>query len=269
MGDTNRLKLPWVDLSDGADAEVATRPLAEALDTAVLITTGSGAPPTPSPFPPAGCIYMRSMGPGAVQLYMSDGATWVRLGVQGGLSPIGSMMAWASVAAPADPEQPSVIWRLCNGDPLLIADFPEYNAVVGNKWGGDVTHVNVPDLRGRSLIGADRGAGRITDANNVLGKAAGAEKVAIGVNEMPSHNHSGVTGADQPAHTHGAMLGDSSYNVVETSGAGPYWFNAATGVTQTGTPNVQHNHVINPQGGGVGHPNLPPYAVVDWYIRIK
>jgi len=36
-------------------------------------------------------------------------------------------------------------WKLCNGETLANASYPELYAVIGTKYGGDDTNFKVPD----------------------------------------------------------------------------------------------------------------------------
>ena len=58
-----------------------------------------------------------------------------------------------------DPAQPLNQWRKCDGQALLKTDFPDLFALIGSTFGGDTTHFNLPDLRGRTIVDAGSGPG--------------------------------------------------------------------------------------------------------------
>lgn len=64
-------------------------------------------------------------------------------------------------------------WLLCDGSSYLQSDYPSLFECLGIKFGGDDTHFNVPDLRGRFLqmVSADAAIGDMKDAGlpNITG----------------------------------------------------------------------------------------------------
>lgn len=270
MGDTARLHLPWADLSDGADAEVATRPLAESLDKAMLVTTGTPAEALPAPVPPAGCMHMRINADGSLnKIYISTGTTWLQIAVGGGATPIAGIMAWSIPGSdPNDPNVAGPLWRRCEGGTVLVADYPSYAAVAGTTWGGDgSTTVGVPDFRGRTLIGADDGIGRISSPNNAVGKASGAEKHQLTTTELAAHAHPTVDAASSRVPlTVSTSIAD--VGPVNNFQPGSGIKGIATSPAAT-TENINFATNTGSAGGNVAHNNLQPYAVVRWYIRVK
>ncbi|MEQ9301872.1 MAG: phage tail protein [Cyclobacteriaceae bacterium] len=48
----------------------------------------------------------------------------------------------------------------CDGSSVLVANYPDLYAAIGDAWGGDGgTNFNLPDLRGQFMRGLDNGAG--------------------------------------------------------------------------------------------------------------
>ena len=85
----------------------------------------------------------------------------------------GMMVMWPGGTAPTG-------WLLCQGQSLLVADYPNLFAIVGTAYGSaDASHFNLPDMRGRVPAGVD-GTGRLTSATmttpHLLGGVGGAEQ---------------------------------------------------------------------------------------------
>jgi microcystin-dependent protein len=133
----------------------------------------------------------------------------------GVLPPIGSMMEFAGIAAPAG-------WLLCQGQSLLRADYTDLFGVIGTAYGAvDSTHFNVPDRRDRTGVGAS--------ATKALGSTGGSETTVI----PQVHNH--IT----PNHTH-----TDNYGTASTTGT-------VARQTSTGSDNATgtaHTHAVT---GGI------------------
>ena len=85
----------------------------------------------------------------------------------GMLAPIGSILAYCGASAPSG-------WVLCDGSAISRTDYSTLFAVVSTSFGtGDgSTTFNVPDLRGRMLVGKDdmggSAASRVTSGSEGL-----------------------------------------------------------------------------------------------------
>jgi len=69
----------------------------------------------------------------------------------------------------------------CDGGTYLRVDFPELYAVLDTPFIVDADHFSVPDLRGKTVIGA---GGTFSNADT-----GGEETHTLDVSEMPSHSH--------------------------------------------------------------------------------
>lgn len=124
-------------------------------------------------------------------------------------------------------------------------------AVIGTTYGaGDgVQTFNVPDCRGRAVVGVGQGAtaeGGGTGTARTLGQKGGAE----------SHT---LTAAQMPAHTHGVTYDKTTYQAdatISLLGSG----NRVTGFAAT---NVTSTSV----GSGSSHNNMSPFIAINWIIR--
>lgn len=86
-------------------------------------------------------------------------------------------------------------WLECNGASLSTALYPALFAAIGYAYGGSGANFNIPDLRGRSAIGAGQGTGL---SNRTRGQIGGAERHTLSLSEIPSHAH----GVSDPGHAH-------------------------------------------------------------------
>jgi microcystin-dependent protein len=88
-------------------------------------------------------------------------------------------------------------WMFAEGQLLTTASNPNLFAVIGNAFGGDgVTNFALPDLRGRTPIGAGQGTGL---TNRSRGDRMGADGTAISLSQVPPHTHAiDPTGARHP-----------------------------------------------------------------------
>lgn len=109
---------------------------------------------------------------------------------------LGSVMQFAGNFAPRG-------WALANGQLLSIAQNTALFAILGTTYGGDgITTFALPDLRGRTPIGAGTGLG-LAPVN--LGQKLGTETVNLTTANLPSHSHTlpglsnetGTTGSGQ------------------------------------------------------------------------
>lgn len=82
-------------------------------------------------------------------------------------------------------------WMLCQGQSLSIAEWTAVYALIGTMYGGDgVQSFNLPDLRGRKVVGTGQGPG-LTPYDE--GEANGTEAITISSIQMPIHNHQVLT----------------------------------------------------------------------------
>jgi microcystin-dependent protein len=78
-------------------------------------------------------------------------------------------------------------WLPCDGRAITAAENPTLVKVLGDRFGGDgVTTSFLPDLRGRTPLGAGEGPG-LTPRS--LGEAGGEAQHKITQPELPAHTH--------------------------------------------------------------------------------
>ena len=194
------------------------------------------------------------------------------------LSHSGLIAMWPSDSIPDG-------WLLCDGSSLLRSTYPDLFAAIGTVFGAaDGTHFNVPNLKGRVVVGKD-GSQTEFDA---MGETGGAKTHTLTTAEMPSHTH--VQDAHthvQNAHNHGVT--DPGHSLTQTArsaaGSGGSIATASSGGTvgvwgaqvtqytgisiQNATPTNQNTVATNHStGGGGAHNNLQPYIVLNYIIKI-
>lgn len=147
----------------------------------------------------------------------------------------GRLEMTAAAGAPAG-------WLLCQGQSLLRASYASLYAAIGVVYGSvDGTHFNVPDLRGRTIVGQDSSQTEF----DTLGEKAGAKTHTLSVAEIPSHSHASPAG-------------------------GQYWVGGGTNIFGGGTLYSATLAAATGQnaGGGGAHNNLQPYIVLNYIIKI-
>jgi microcystin-dependent protein len=151
-------------------------------------------------------------------------------------------------------------WAFCNGALLSISQNTALFSLVGTIYGGDGrTTFGLPDLRGRSPVGAGTGPGLSTIQ---LGSKSGAQAITLNVNNMPNHSHSVVAKA---------LVGAGNTNVA----AGNVWSKDLG--TQSGTySNLAPDGDMSADaiaetavGGGQSFNILDPYLGMHWIICLS
>lgn len=174
-------------------------------------------------------------------------------------------------------------WLECDGRAILRTDYVVLFNAIGTLYGsGDGTSTfNIPDYRGRTLIG--------TDATYPLGTTGGSGSASLSVGNLPSHTH-GVTdpththtftGAPHthtvtdPGHAHTALVGSSTNTAGAAAGTATTGNTgtATTGITignttATGTNSSAATGItIQSTGSGTPFTILPPYAPATMLIK--
>ena len=143
-------------------------------------------------------------------------------------------------------------WKLCDGNSLVRTNFPALFAAIGTTYGSiDPTSFKLPDLRGRTLIGAGKGTipGSTTAflSNYKLGERGGVEAVSLNLEAyMPTH-----------AHNYTELTKDKRSAQERSSGTGIDVFN---------TPSYQG---VTSKAGNyqTAHENMQPFAVINYIIK--
>jgi microcystin-dependent protein len=176
-----------------------------------------------------------------------------------GDAPVGSLMAYAGSAIPSD-------WLTCDGRAVARLAYPDLFNAIGTSWGvGDgSTTFNLPDLRNRMLYGAG------TRALGKLSTAAEGEEAHLLLTAEAAQKAIAATGNDTPDHTHAFPANGVARNVA--GGAiqlpnGPL-YSSWDLITATQGASARHTHPITGSDAATSHNNMPPYAIVNWIIRV-
>lgn len=186
-------------------------------------------------------------------------------------TPIGAITGFAGATAPNT-------WMFCYGQAVSRAAYPLLFTELGTAWGaGDgTTTFNLPDFRGRGIVGKDNmggtPAGRVTTAGSginglVLGAVGGVQSVILTILQLAGHTHTGTTGS-AGAHTHPiSTVGSGSGSGMDISysndGGTPRTFNTNSAGAHT------HPFTTASTGGGEAHNNMQPSGIANIIIKVS
>jgi microcystin-dependent protein len=194
-------------------------------------------------------------------------------------TPVGSIMPYAGSIAPNG-------WLLCDGSSHSRTEYGDLFSVLQTTYGSlNTSSFNVPDMRGRTIIGVGTGPGLTT---RPLGVKDGEERHTLTLNEMPSHSHTGTTSsngshshtATDSGHTHTQTTINDDFNssggnppgFVGDSSGSRTWSNINTGYANiTVSTNGAHTHTMttDTQGSGQSHNVMQPFIALNYIIKSK
>ena len=191
---------------------------------------------------------------------------------------IGEVRMFAANFAPLN-------WALCQGQILPIQQNTALFSILGTYYGGDgVRTFALPDLRGRSIVGAGQGPG-LSPYN--IGQPTGTENVTLLQGNLPVHNHvatvapgtggsatvtlNGVNGAAGQVPPGANLLGqDTAQNVSLYASSGTTVAMDPTSIAVSKVSGPQLTTVnLNPTGGNIPHNNIQPSLVVNYIICLQ
>ena len=157
-------------------------------------------------------------------------------------------------------------WAKCEGQLLPIAQYSALFSLLGTSYGGDGrTTFGLPDLRGRSAIGAGQGPGL---SNYPQGAPGGHETTTLTVQNMPSHNHPAtgtIKSYFQPPTGGGTSNNPNGSNFSGSTGSNIYTTQPPNG--EMAAENVAV--VVGNNGGNAPFNNHAPYLPVNWCIALE
>ena len=168
--------------------------------------------------------------------------------------PLGTVLPIATESVPEG-------WMLCDGREISIEEYQGLYDLIGTTYGaGDsafwaqvfypATTFNIPDLRGRTIIGANNMGGEQSDVLAIhsasVGEVGGEEMHQLTEAEMPSHSHQ-----------------------VEIEGwdfAPPGGYDGFSGSQEVPTTSQEETSF---EGGDQPHNNMQPYIALNYMMKVQ
>ena len=172
-------------------------------------------------------------------------------------------------------------WSLCQGQILDIASHTALFAVLGTTYGGDGrTTFQLPDLRGRTMIGPGTGPGL---PHYSLGFPGGRESILLTNNQLPSHFHLTSTSVSATGSVSGEVKVPVNTGAAEDDTvAGSFIASSVEIFDSNSTPNtflgdleedlsVNINNLnvhvsVNATGGSQAYDNMMPVLALNYII---
>lgn len=142
-------------------------------------------------------------------------------------------------------------WLLCNGQLLPVNQNQALFSLLGVSYGGNgQTTFGLPNLQTRVPLGMGQQGG----TTYPLGQGGGENTHALTIPEMPSHTHPLM------ASTGTATALGPANNLLAAPAAGALY--------GAGTEVALASSSVAVSGSGQGHPNMPPYLVINYIIAL-
>jgi microcystin-dependent protein len=149
-------------------------------------------------------------------------------------------------------------YAFCRGQILPLAQNTALFSLLGTTYGGNgVSNFGLPDLQGRTPIGAGQGPGL---SQRSLGEIGGSENVTLLTTEIPGHTHS--ISASSATGTQ-AFPTNAVWAASLSSRSPPPLYSNVTANTPM-APNA-----LSAAGGGQPHNNRQPYLGVNYVIALQ
>lgn len=168
-----------------------------------------------------------------------DGVKWCST------MPAGMINAFDSSSAPTG-------YLLCNGSSKNKNDYPELFSVIGYRHGGSGDNFNLPDLRGKMILGVN--------GSHSLGSTGGSETKALSINEMPKHKH-GVSTNSKDNNTTYTIRDELSGTAQGGWGQGLF-IQRLDSQNNVNSINISENY----QGSGASFSIMNPYMSMNYFI---
>ena len=197
-------------------------------------------------------------------------------------------------------------WLICDGSAISRIIYKDLFSVLGTTYGSGNSNdtFNIPDMRGRCLIGVGTGTGL---TNRTLASTVGAETATLLETNLASHTHTTTVGTQSANHTHSGTTSGVSVNHYHqnysdgvangTMGRGAFGFSGVGGGYQgylviglinnsstsytgyvssdhthsltTGNESVTHNHSVTNSntGSGTAFSIMQPVIALNFIIK--
>jgi microcystin-dependent protein len=161
--------------------------------------------------------------------------------------PTGTIAPYSGETAPPG-------WQLCDTSTVLRSSplgllYGSMTPAYPYGTGDGSTTCNVPNLKGKVIVGVDSGDVDFDDE----GATGGLKEVTLSTAEIPAHSHGIVSLGDNNRASGGSI------SITKVGGAGP-------GAGADGGP--YNGNTANNTGGGGAHENMPPYMVLNYIVKL-
>lgn len=175
-------------------------------------------------------------------------------------TPVGTIFPFAGSTIPQS-------YLRCDGSAVSRTTYTDLFSVIGTTYGvGDSsTTFNLPDLRGRTVVGVGQGTNL---SNRALGQKDGLENVTLSASQVPSHNHTGSgTTSTAGSHQHTAYGWDGAFS----GSSGNYFYRIGAGNQNNIPASGDHSHTYgfttSSSGGDQPHNNMQPFIGLNYIIK--
>ncbi len=163
--------------------------------------------------------------------------------------PAGLVLDFAGSSAPSG-------FLNCDGSLISRTTYARLFETIGTTYGaGDgSTTFKLPDLRGRTSVGAGAGSGL---TSRTLAATGGEETHLLSESEMPTHTHI------QDVHSHSQLLSNTGGGAIAVK----YDATATTAIASAYAASTSVTATNQNTGGGTAHNNMQPYTVLNKIIK--
>lgn len=160
--------------------------------------------------------------------------------------PVGTIIPYTSLLIPDG-------WLTCDGRELSRSEFIELFTIIGTTYGigNGLTTFNLPDLRGRDIIGIGQGTNM---SNRTIGQQGGSETKVLTISQLPSHTHRILVSESEA----GLEFADNGKEDVLVGDHGGVYLNNTTNSVQ---PFVENT------GSGSPVDVMNPFLVCNYIIK--
>lgn len=164
--------------------------------------------------------------------------------------PAGLINAFDLTTAPAG-------YLLCNGASVSKNTYPELFSAIGYRHGGSGNNFNLPDLRGKMILGVN--------SSHAIGTFGGKEKQNIQINNLPAHHHSVSGTISYEGHKSSNLVAGEDYIGINSSLGGMSLLDYQ--YAQTTVPKeAVFSATSADTGSGSALEILNPYLSVNYFI---
>ncbi len=167
---------------------------------------------------------------------------------------IGEIRAFPFDFAPRD-------WAYCNGQSVPIQQNTALYSVLGSTYGGNAQSFNLPDLRGRAIMGTGTGPGRSPRA---IGTPVGTASVTLAPNQLPPHTHDIMAQAGNATSTNpdNGFLAQGVTSDSRRPAPVPTYTDSTFNTSLS-------NNALAPSGQSGAHNNMQPYLALNFCICLQ